>query len=263
MSSIQRLLDIMSALRDPVAGCPWDLEQDFTSIAPYTIEEAYEVADAIARDDMEELVDELGDLLFQVAFHAQMARERDAFDFSDVVTAICNKMVRRHPHVFGDERVATSAEQTRAWQAHKAAERTAGDGDRPSSIFDALNRGRPALQRAKELQESASQHGFDWSHATEVIPKLREEVAELETCLQRREHRERTAEELGDLLFTCVNLARHLDCDTESALRHANLKFENRFRYVEQRLAAEKRSLEEASLEEMDALWEEGKKRDA
>jgi MazG family protein len=259
VSDIQRLLDIMSALRDPEQGCPWDLQQDFDSIAPYTIEEAYEVADAIARDHMPGLVDELGDLLFQVAFYAQLGHERGAFTFSDVGTAICDKMVRRHPHVFGNEQVASAADQSRAWRAHKAAERTAR-GEQTTSVLDGVPSGRPALEQARELQRVASEHGFDWDGAARVLPKLREELSELEASLGDDSGPAKAREELGDLLFTCVNLARHLDLDPEHALRHSNVKFERRFRYLEERLRERDKSLEESDLEEMNALWEEAKK---
>lgn len=263
LAPMRRLLEIMAALRAPQGGCPWDLEQTFASIAPYTIEEAYEVADAIARDDMADLVDELGDLLFQVVFHARMAEERGAFDFADVAAAIAEKMERRHPHVFGAERVDDAAAQSRAWEAHKAAERSARRGAEPAGVLDHLRRGRPALQRARELQARAARHGFDWRSAGEVTPKLREELDELETVLAAGGAAGPDAagarRELGDLLFTCVNLARHLSLDTEAALAEANLRFERRFRHVERRLAEAGRSLDEATLEEMDALWEEAK----
>ncbi|MDX1432671.1 MAG: nucleoside triphosphate pyrophosphohydrolase [Gammaproteobacteria bacterium] len=260
---MQRLLEIMAALRSPRGGCPWDLEQTFATIAPYTIEEAYEVADAIARDDMDDLVDELGDLLFQVVFHARMAEERGAFDFADVAAAICDKMERRHPHVFDGARVDDAAAQTRAWEAHKAAERSARRGAEPAGVLDDLGRGRPALQRARELQARAARHGFDWRAAGDVVAKLREELDELEAALAARAATGGDAaaagRELGDLLFTCVNLARHLALDSEAVLTAANLRFERRFRHVERRLAARGRTLDEATLEEMDALWEEAK----
>jgi len=259
MSPMNRLLDIMAALRDPAGGCPWDRAQSFDSIAPYTIEEAYEVADAISRDDMQDLRDELGDLLFQVVFHAHMGAERRAFDFDDVANAICDKLERRHPHVFAGEVIGSAEAQSRAWEAHKEAERAARRRGRPASVLDAVHGGRPSLQRATELQRAAAEQGFDWSQAGDVLPKLREELAELESALDRSGGREQAVEELGDLLFTCVNLARHLDVDADSALRRANAKFESRFRRMEARLREQGSSLGEATLAEMDALWEAGK----
>ena len=260
MTPINRLLDIMVALRDPGHGCPWDREQDFKSIAPYTIEEAYEVADAIAGGDMEDLRDELGDLLFQVVFHAQMASEQGAFDFDAVASAINDKLERRHPHVFGDEQAGSAEEQARAWEAHKNAERVAKGGGRDSSVLDSVRGGRPALQRAAELQRAAAAQGFDWHYALSVLPKLREELAELEAALAGSDGQEQAAEELGDLLFTCVNFARHLDVDADTVLRRANTKFETRFRRMEQTILQQGLRLEDLSLAEMDALWESGKR---
>lgn len=259
VTPIDRLRDIMIALRDPDHGCPWDREQDFSSIAPYTIEEAYEVADAIARDDMEELRSELGDLLFQVVFHARMAEEKSAFDFDDVANAIGDKLERRHPHVFGDERIGSVEEQSRAWEAHKQAERAARGRDGLQSILDAVHGGRPALQQATELQRVAARHGFDWNDSRDVLPKLHEELAELEIALSPSGGHEQAVEELGDLLFSCVNLARHLGVDADAALRGASAKFERRFRHVENCIHEQGRRLEDATFEEMDALWESGK----
>jgi MazG family protein len=252
----------MVALRDPAVGCPWDREQNFASIAPYTIEEAYEVADAIARNDMNDLRDELGDLLFQVVFHARMAEEEGAFGFDDVANAIGDKLERRHPHVFGDEKIDSAEEQSRAWEAHKKAERVARGGDARQSVLDAVRGGRPALQHAAELQAVAARHGFDWSDVRDVLPKLREELMELESAVARSGGHEQAAEELGDLLFSCVNLARHLRVDADGALRGANAKFERRFRHVERSILEQGRTLEDASLEEMDALWESAKRAD-
>lgn len=262
VTPIDRLLAIMDALRDPERGCPWDREQSFETIAPYTIEEAYEVADAIARGDMGDLRDELGDLLFQVVFHARMGQERGAFDFDAVATAIADKMERRHPHVFGDETIATSEEQTLAWEAHKAAERTARPGGQPASVLDRVHGGRPALERATELQRAAASRGFDWRDADGVMPKLREELGELEQALAEDDRGGQAAEELGDLLFTCVNLSRHLGVDAAGALRRANGKFERRFRRMEQDFLERGERLEEATLEQMDASWESAKRRD-
>ena len=259
MTPIERLLGIMKALRDPSSGCPWDREQDFASIAPYTIEEAYEVADAIAAEDMNGLLGELGDLLFQVVFHARMAQERGTFNFDDVANAISDKMERRHPHVFGDERIGSAEEQSRAWEAHKSAERAVTENDDGPSILDRVRGGRPALEHAAALQRAAASRGFDWRDARGVLPKLREELAELESALSQSSVDGRAIEELGDLLFSCVNLARHLRVDADAALRGANAKFERRFRHVEARIREQGRTLEDATLDELDALWESGK----
>jgi ATP diphosphatase len=250
----------MMALRDPGNGCPWDREQDFESIAPYTIEEAYEVADAIARGDMADLRDELGDLLFQVVFHAHMGSERGAFDFDDVANAICDKLERRHPHVFGDEKIHSAQAQSRAWEAHKSAERAARRPDQAQSVLDTVHGGRPALQRATELQRAAASRGFDWRDAVSVLPKLHEELGELESALSGSCACERAVEELGDLLFTCVNVARHLNVDADAALRRANAKFEKRFRRMEESILDQGLRLEDATLAELDALWESGKR---
>jgi MazG family protein len=262
VTPIDRLIRIMAALRDPTKGCPWDREQDFASIAPYTIEEAYEVADAIAANDMQWLREELGDLLFQVVFHARMAEEQGVFDFDDVATAISDKMQRRHPHVFGDERIASAEEQSRAWEAHKRAERASREREGRRSVLDEVRGGRPALEHATELQGAAASRGFDWRSAPEVLPKLREELSELEAAMAKTGAHDQAVEELGDLLFSCVNLARHLGVDADTALRGANAKFEKRFRRVEAGIRAQGRTLADATLEEMDALWESGKQLD-
>ncbi len=255
MTDVDRLLAIMARLRAPEGGCPWDLEQTFRSIAPYTIEEAYEVADAIARQDMEELRDELGDLLFQVAYHARMAEEIGAFRFDDVLEAICEKMIRRHPHVFGDAQVADATAQTRAWESHKRAER----GDRCTSVLDGIPRGMPALTRAQKLGRRAAGAGFDWNDAGGVMDKLEEELAELREAQRGRGEVE---EELGDLLFTIVNLCRHEGVDAEGALRRANAKFESRFRALEGRVADSGRSLAEMDIEALEYLWQAVKESD-
>ena len=265
---ISRLLDIMAALRTPGTGCPWDLEQNFATIAPYTIEEAYEVADAIARGDLDDLRDELGDLLLQVVFHARMAEEQNAFSFGDVVDAISRKMIRRHPHVFADkDGQMTPSEVKGAWERIKAEEkaersagRSAGENSPPSLLSD-VRAGQPALARAMELQRKASSVGFDWNDPRAVLRKIREEADEIEAALDRGEANE-LADETGDLLFALVNLARHTGVDPELALRGTNAKFERRFGYIERALAARGRSLESASLEEMDTLWEEAKRRE-
>ena len=256
---IDKLLAVMAALRNPQGGCPWDIEQDFSSIAPYTIEEAYEVADAIERGEFGELRDELGDLLFQVAFHARMAEERGFFNFADVVSAIVEKMVRRHPHVFADEVITDAAAQTRAWEAQKAKERQARG--QHASLLDGVTLGLPALSRAEKLQQRAARAGFDWPEIAPVFDKVHEEIEEVRAELAGDDH-QALEDEIGDLLFACVNLARHAGVDPEQALRTANRKFVRRFNYVEQALAGQGRSLDEADLECMEALWNEAKGRE-
>ncbi|MFZ5710303.1 MAG: nucleoside triphosphate pyrophosphohydrolase, partial [Pseudomonadota bacterium] len=249
---IGRLLAIMARLRDRERGCPWDIEQDFASIAPYTIEEAYEVADAIERQAWGELKGELGDLLFQAVYHARMAAEAGHFTFADVVRTVSDKMIARHPHVFGDEsRDKTAEDQTRDWERMKAAERKGG-------ALDGVALGLPALTRAVKLQNRAARVGFDWPSTAEVIDKLVEEARELAEAKDRLGPDE-VAEEMGDLLFVVANLARHLKVDAEGALRAANAKFVRRFRSVELALAARGRRPEESGLAEMDALWDAAK----
>lgn len=255
---IEQLLQLMARLRDPEAGCPWDREQTFHTIAPYTIEEAYEVADAIEREAWDELRGELGDLLFQVVFHSRMAEERQWFDFGDVVQAIVEKMTRRHPHVFGDAQVADAAEQTRVWEEHKAQERLRAG--HPTGILDGIPANLPAMTRAVKLQKRAVRAGFDWPDATGVLAKIREEIEEVEQELAAGDQ-EALEGELGDLLFACVNLARHAGVEPESALRRTNSKFERRFRYIEQRLRETGADPSEAGLAQLDALWEESKTR--
>ncbi len=255
-----RLLDIMARLRDPDGGCPWDLEQTFATIAPHTIEEAYEVADAIERGDMPHLKNELGDLMLQVVFHARMAEEHGHFTYEDVVGAICEKMLRRHPHVFASATIATADAQTRAWEDQKAEERrrdAARDGRVPRAL-DGVTPGLPALTRALKLQRRAARVGFDWDDERDVLNKIVEEIDEFRDELNGGD-RARMTDELGDILFALVNLARRLDIDPESALRHGNTKFETRFRAIEDRLRADGRRPEDSSLEEMDALWREVK----
>jgi MazG family protein len=250
---MQKLLDIMATLRDPVRGCPWDREQDFRSIAPYTIEEAYEVADAIDRADLADLRDELGDLLLQVVFHARMAEEQQAFAFADVVTGICDKLVRRHPHVFGDLRIETATEQSRVWEAYKAAEQDRGPAGR-ERILAGVGRALPALMRAAKLGKRAARVGFDWSDVAGVKAKLHEELEELERA-QRAGDTDGIAEEIGDLLFTTANLARRLEVDPEEALRRANRKFEQRFDHVEGQVRASGRAWDKFTPPQLDALW--------
>ncbi len=265
---ISRLIEIMTTLRTPGSGCPWDLEQNFATIAPYTIEEAYEVADAIARGDLGDLRDELGDLLLQVVFHARMAEEQNAFSFGDVVEAITAKMIRRHPHVFADkDGRLTPSDVKGAWDRIKAdekAERAARrrqDEPAHKSLLTGVKAGQPALSRAMELQRKASSVGFDWNDPRAVLHKIREEADEIEAALDRGDANELAAE-TGDLLFALVNLARHVGADPDMALRGTNAKFERRFGYIERALAARGRSLEGASLAEMDALWNEAKAED-
>ena len=255
---IERLKALMARLRDPVHGCAWDREQDFASIAPYTIEEAYEVADAIARDDMPALADELGDLLFQVIFHSRMASEAGHFDFDRVADGIVAKMVRRHPHVFGDAAPRDARAQSLSWEAQKAAERAARGAAR--GTLDDVPLALPALVRAIKLQNRAARVGFDWPDLRPVFAKLREELAELEAELAApARDQERVAEELGDLLFVVANVARHLEVDAEDALRRANAKFERRFRRIEHWLAEDGRTPSQSNLAEMDALWDRAK----
>ena len=259
--AMQRLLAVMARLRNPDGGCPWDLEQDFDSIAPYTIEEAYEVADAIERQDMPALKDELGDLLLQVVFHAQMAREAGRFDFADVAAGISEKMIRRHPHVFGDVAVETSDAQTKAWEEHKENERrakAAAEG-REASVLDGVATGLPALMRALKLQRRAARVGFDWPDTRDVFLKIDEELTEIKDEFGDNRLPERLLDEVGDLLFAVVNLARHLDIDPEAALRHANAKFEGRFRGIEARLAEAGRGPADADLDELESLWQQMK----
>ncbi len=250
---MRRLLDIMARLRDPVAGCPWDVEQSFATIAPHTIEEAYEVVEAIEAGDTAHLKDELGDLLFQVVFYAQMARETGVFDFDAVAAGIADKMVRRHPHVFADARIEDAAAQTRAWEAQKERERQAKGQE---SVLEGVSVALPALTRALKLQKRAARVGFDWPEPTPVLDKIAEEVTELKQEIEGGGDHARLEDELGDLLFACVNLARKLNIDPERALRRGNRKFERRFRAVEQALAERGSGPAESSLDEMDALWD-------
>ena len=254
---ISRLLEIMAALRTPETGCPWDLQQDFSTIAPYTIEEAYEVADAIARGDVAELREELGDLLLQVVYHARMAQEQSAFDFGDVVQAITEKMLRRHPHVFGDARGLDHEAVGKLWQEIKAAEKAS----RPAKEEGALAGvpvALPALTRALKLQNKAGDVGFDWNDPLAVLAKIREEADEIEAEIRAGKTGE-AAREVGDLLFAVVNLARHLNADPEGVLRATNAKFERRFAAIERELAARGKKPRDATLAEMDALWDAAK----
>ena len=258
---ITRLLDIMAALRTPGTGCPWDLAQNFATIAPYTLEEAYEVADAIARGDLADLREELGDLLLQVVFHARMAEEQGAFAFPDVVEAITTKLIRRHPHVFGEAVGMTPDGVNRLWERIKAeekAERAALRGDAPKGALAGVPAALPALTRALKLQQKAGKVGFDWNDPKAVLAKIREEADEIEAAIDAGDATEAAAE-TGDLLFAVVNLARHLDTDPEAVLRACNRKFERRFASIERALAARGKAPNQASLAEMDALWDAAK----
>jgi ATP diphosphatase len=269
---ISGLIAIMAALRTPNTGCPWDLEQNFATIAPYTIEEAYEVADAIARGDLDDLKDELGDLLLQVVFHARMAEEQGTFGFPDVVQAITEKLIRRHPHVFGDKHGLDTEQVNVQWDEIKAQEKEAARAARANAgkntgkapapgrngALSGVSPGLPALARALKLQQKAGKVGFDWNDPKAVLAKIREEADEIEAALESRD-REQVHGEIGDLLFALVNLARHLDVDPESALRTTNLKFEQRFASIEDALAAAGKTPSDATLAEMDALWDQAK----
>lgn len=261
---IHRLIEIMAALRHPVSGCPWDKEQNFSTIAPYTIEEAYEVADAIARKDLSDLRDELGDLLLQVAYHARMAEEEGAFAFGDVVEAITTKLIRRHPHVFGDEDARAAGAAKGFWEKIKAEEKRERarqtPGAKPAGVLDGVPAGLPAMARAVKLQAKASTVGFDWNDPKAVLAKLREEMNEIEAEIERSPvETDRIEDEIGDLLFAVANLARHLKIDPDQALRRTNAKFIERFAHIEAALAAVGRRPAEASLDEMERLWQEAK----
>ena len=257
---IDRLLAIMARLRDPNGGCAWDLEQTFATIAPYTVEEAYEVADAIERNDLSDLKEELGDLLLQVVFHARMAQEQGAFAFDDVATAINDKMIRRHPHVFAEETYASLAHQKEGWEALKAAERQGKNGGkaRIASLLDDVPMGLPALTRAVKLSKRAAGVGFVWPTVEDVMAKLHEEVGELEAEIAAGDL-EKARQEMGDVLFVVANLARTLEVDPEDSLRFTNAKFARRFQYIEARLAERGKTPDQSDLAEMDALWDEAK----
>ena len=255
---IARLIEIMAALRTPGSGCPWDLEQNFQTIAPYTVEEAYEVADAILRGDLGDLKDELGDLLLQVVYHARMAEEQGAFDFGDVVESISAKMIRRHPHVFADEDGRTAQAVKGLWERIKAEEKAERGAAASEGALAGVPLALPALTRALKLQEKASRVGFDWNDPRAVLAKIREETQEIEAELEGSA-REPAAEEVGDLLFAAVNLARHIGADPEAVLRATNAKFERRFGSIERALAERGKTPEQSTLAEMDALWDAAK----
>jgi ATP diphosphatase len=255
MYAIENLLDIMRRLRDPSDGCPWDREQNYRTLVPHTLEEAYEVADTIEQNDLAHLPDELGDLLFQVVFYARIGEEEGRFDFEEVAQRICDKLVRRHPHVFADAKIGSAEEQTHAWEEHKRQERDRKAMAGRAGVLDGVSLALPALVRAAKLQRRAARVGFDWPEVEGVLAKVREELAEVEAECESGAAPERLAEEVGDLLFSCVNLARHLRVEPEAALRTANIKFEQRFRHMENTLRATG-GVENASLEEMDTAWE-------
>lgn len=269
---IARLIEIMAALRNPETGCPWDIEQDFASIAPYTIEEAYEVADAIERGDKDDLRDELGDLLLQVVYHARMAEEEGEFAFGDVVEAVTKKMIRRHPHVFGDDAARSAGMAKGMWERIKAEEKAEKRAarlvrglppeDHGSGFLDSVPLVHPALTRALKLQEKAARVGFDWKEAKPILDKIEEEIGELREAMES-DSTDHIAEEFGDVLFALVNFGRHLGIDPENALRRTNDKFRHRFHYIETSLVHEGRSLENASLDDMEALWQAAKSKDA
>ena len=254
-AEIDRLRNIMARLRDPNGGCPWDLEQDFSTIAPYTIEEAYEVADAIERNDLTDLRGELGDLLFQVVFHSQMAEEKGVFNFDDVAQAISDKMVARHPHVFGEAEQRNATEQTVAWEEIKQAEREKQSSDEKLSALSGVANALPALMRAQKLQKRAARVGFDWPSPSPIIGKIHEELEEVNEAIENKGKKE-VEEELGDLLFVCVNLVRKLGGDAEEVLKSANAKFYRRFTAMESLASAAETSFAELSLDEQEALWQ-------
>lgn len=258
--SIGKLLNVMSRLRDPQNGCPWDIEQDFHTIAPYTIEEAYEVADAIERKNWEDLKDELGDLLLQVVFHAQMAREESLFNFEDVVDAIHGKMIRRHPHVFGQEQVKSALEQTENWESLKAQERKEKAQNEGKSVLGEIPKSLPALDAAFKLQTRAARVGFDWPDAEPVYNKIDEEISELQEAVAA-DQMEQMKEEFGDLLFSCVNLGRKLQINPTQALQMANTKFRDRFEAMEKNIKTEQRELDELSLDQLEEQWLQAKSR--
>lgn len=256
---MKELLKIMADLREPETGCPWDIKQTFKTIVPYTLEEAYEVADAIENNDMQSLKSELGDLLFQVVFYAQMAKEQGDFDFSDVVESICNKLISRHPHVFADNDCRDEQALHKAWEDAKALERDREAGAEKARVLDGVANALPALSRAQKLQKRAARVGFDWPDIEPVLAKLEEEIQELREAMQQSD-REAIFEETGDLLFSSVNLARHLSIDAEEALKGCNKKFEKRFSYIESVLGESGRAFKDCSLNELEELWQRAKK---
>lgn len=258
---MKKLLEIMAALRHPDTGCPWDKQQTFKSIIPYTLEEAYEVADAIENGNMLALKSELGDLLFQVVFYAQLAREQGSFDYQDVVQAISEKLIRRHPHVFSDVKMSDEAELHKAWESAKARERDEQSKVQKASILDGVAQALPALKRAQKLQKRAAAVGFDWPNVEPVLAKIEEEIAELREAMKNNDSRA-MQEEMGDVIFSCVNLSRHITVDAEEALRGCNAKFERRFAHVEAQVKASEMDFEQHSIEELEEYWQVAKKRE-
>jgi len=256
MKETRRLLEVMARLRDPATGCPWDKQQTFKTIAPYTVEEAYEVADAIEREDLAALREELGDLLLQVVYHARMAEEAGLFGFEQVAAGISDKLVARHPHVFGEAGIEDAAQQSLDWEARKAGERAARD---QGGVLDGISVGLPSLTRAEKLQKRAAREGFDWPEVGQVLDKIDEEIRELQAEMSAQAPHDRLVDELGDLLFACANLARKLKVDPETALRSTNAKFERRFHRIEDWLAEAGKTPDQSTLEEMDALWDAAK----
>lgn len=261
MKEVEKLLQIMAALRNPESGCPWDVGQNFKSIAAYTVEEAYEVADAIERDDMDDLKNELGDLLFQVVFHAQMASENNRFDFFDVVNEINNKLIRRHPHVFGDDNTKDAEKLYSDWEKHKKKERAEKNVVKQHvSLLDGIASAMPALRWSEKLQQRAAHHGFDWDSVEPVFDKISEEINELKAEIAIQDNQERITDEMGDVLFASVNLARHLGVNPEQALRDSNRKFISRFEIVERLLQEDGRQMEDCSVAVLEAYWRKAKK---
>ncbi len=257
MKNTQQLLQVMKQLRDPETGCPWDKKQDFNSLIPYTLEEAYEVIDAIERDDMQDLKSELGDLLFQVVFHAQVAEEKGLFDFEQVAESVADKLVRRHPHVFSDVVYANEAEQKKAWEAFKASERKVKEVEN-HTILSGVAKNLPALVQCKKIQDRAANHGFDWSEVPPVFDKVLEELDEVKEAWESG-NPQHIEEEIGDLLLIAVNLARHMHVDPEQALKKSTRKFTQRFEYIEQKIQQSGRAVNKCELAELDALWNEAK----
>lgn len=265
MQSIEKLIEIMRALRDPKSGCPWDLEQDFQSLIPYTLEEAYEVADAIERNNLDDIKSELGDLLFQIVFYSQLAKEQEVFDFNDVAQAISDKLIRRHPHVFAGAKVKDAAEQTKEWEKIKQQEREAKAEKNANhlSILDDVSRTLPSLMRSEKLQKRAAKEGFDWPDINGVLKKVHEELDEVQQEFDAKtQDKEKIEDEIGDLFFSCINLSRHAGLDAEQCVRKANLKFERRFRELEKIAYNKGFHVNETNTDELEKLWQEVKSRE-
>lgn len=262
MQSIEKLIEIMQSLRDPDNGCPWDLEQDFQSLIPFTIEEAYEVADAIEQNNLEDIKDELGDLLFQIVFYSQLGKEKNAFDFNDVAQGISEKLIRRHPHVFSDSKIKNSEEQTKEWEKIKQQEREMKSIKNSSelSILDDVSRALPSLMRSEKLQKRAAREGFDWPNIQDVMLKVNEELSEVQQELNAdAQDKEKIEDEIGDLFFSCINLSRHAGLNAEICIRKANLKFERRFRALEVIARNKELQINKMTVDELEELWQEVK----